>query len=184
MQLISEEYRKLNSDKHISSKYYGTSGQYYLSDIIEILKKCKTQDVLDYGCGKNTLAHNLPFRIQQYDPAIPKYAALPLPADVVVCTDVLEHIEPEFIENVLLHLKTLTKQVGYLLAATIPAQKTLADGRNAHILLREAEWWEKKIADYFEIVHVEKNEAWVKFFVQPKEKKEKTESPEKEIVNA
>lgn len=172
MQLISEDYRKLNSDKHASSKHYGTSGRHYLADIIQVLKINKTQDLLDYGCGKSTLANNLPFRIKQYDPAIRKYQNLPDPADIVVCTDVLEHIEPDLIDNVMQHISSLTRKMAFLVAALVPANKTLADGRNAHILLKDAEWWKLKVSEYFEVLTVDEIDegAGVKFLVKPKEK--------------
>lgn len=153
MQLITEEYRKLNEKKHQDSRLYGTSGYHYLDDIIALLKKYKTDDVLDYGCGKSTLANNLPFIIKQYDPAITKYSKMPSPADVVICTDVLEHIEPELIDNVLQHIASLLKKAGYLVANTAPAKKTLADGRNAHILVKPFSWWITKMQQYFEVVN-------------------------------
>lgn len=151
MQLITDEYRKLNTQLHTTNKHYGVSGVHYLNDVIQILKELQSQDLLDYGCGKGTLAMNLPFTIKQYDPAIPKHAALPVPADVITCTDVLEHIEPELIDNVLAHIRALTLRKAYLSVCTIPAKKTLPDGRNAHILLRPYKWWMDKMYDYFDI---------------------------------
>jgi 2-polyprenyl-3-methyl-5-hydroxy-6-metoxy-1,4-benzoquinol methylase len=168
MQLISEEYRKLNEQLHETNKHYGTSGQLYVSDIIGILKNLQTQDVLDYGCGKSTLAQNLPFSIKQYDPAVPKYAAQPDPADLVVCTDVLEHIEPEMIDDVLKHLAKLTKKAGYFTACTVAAQKTLADGRNAHLIVKPPIWWIHKIDEHFEILNFTKKGHEAVFIVQPK----------------
>ena len=150
MQLISEEYKKLNAALHEENKNYGTSGQHYVKDILGILQKLQTQDLLDYGCGKSTLANNLPFTIKQYDPAMPKFAALPHPADVVVCTDVLEHIEPECIQDVIKHLSQLTKKICYLSVATRPAQKTLPDGRNAHLLIKPYSWWVGLLEQYFD----------------------------------
>src|ERR1700693_4012363 len=99
MQLITDEYRKLNEELHISNKHYGVSGVYYLNDIAKLLQKMDTQDLLDYGREKTTLAQNLPFTIKKYDPTIQKYKHLPAPADLVVCTDVLEHIEPEMLDS-------------------------------------------------------------------------------------
>jgi 2-polyprenyl-3-methyl-5-hydroxy-6-metoxy-1,4-benzoquinol methylase len=167
VQLITEEYCRLNQALHEENKHYGTTGQYYLADVVRLIKQLKTQDVLDYGCGKSTLAHNLPFTIKQYDPAVPKYAALPEPADVVVCTDVLEHIEPEYLESVLAHLAKLTKRVGYFTAATIPAKKTLADGRNAHLIVKPAKWWLLKMYEYFEVINFSKHDTQLILIVEP-----------------
>lgn len=168
MQLISDSYKQLNEELHNTNKKYGTSGVKYVGDIVTILQTLRTQDVLDYGCGKSTLAMNLPFTIKQYDPAIKKYSALPEPADVVVCTDVLEHIEPELIDNVLKHLASLTKRLGYLSASTKEAKKILSDGRNAHLIVQPSEWWREKISEYFHIKHTIENPPHVVFVVEPK----------------
>lgn len=172
MQLITDEYRKLNAELHQSSKSYGTMGALYVKDLIGLSKKLKTKDILDYGCGKSTLADNLPFSIRQYDPAIPKHSKLPEPADIVVCTDVLEHIEPELIDNVLSHIASLTKIVAYITACTMEAKKKLPDGRNAHLIIKPLEWWEEKFAQYFDIYKILKGENHVVGILEPKEKKE------------
>ena len=99
MQLISDQYLELNKQLHEENKFYGTQGQKYLDEVIKLAKLFNTQDILDYGCGKSTLANNLPFTIQQYDPAITKYSCPPREADIVVCTDVIEHIEPWCLEG-------------------------------------------------------------------------------------
>jgi hypothetical protein len=151
MQLISDEYRKLNEGLHETNKKYGVSGAVYLQHIVNLVKAYQTQDILDYGCGKSTLANNLPFIIKQYDPAVPKYSEMPKPAHIVVCTDVLEHIEPECLDNVLDHIRDLTRKVAFLVIATRHAQKTLADGRNAHLIVKPARWWLAKLYERFDI---------------------------------
>jgi hypothetical protein len=167
MQLITEEYRRLNADLHKSNHKYGVSGERHAASIFDLAIKMGTQDILDYGCGKSSLANNLPYVIQQYDPAIPKYADLPKPADIVVCTDVLEHIEPACIDKVLAHLAMLTKKVGYLTASTVEAKKTLSDGRNAHLIVQPAKWWINKIYEHFEIVNFSKQDIEILVMVQP-----------------
>jgi len=150
--MISNEYRKLNESLHASSSSYGTSGENYSGEIAEIAFKFNTTDILDYGCGKSTLAHQLPFMINQYDPAIPKFNYNPEPADIVVCTDVMEHIEPEFCEKVILHIHNLTKKLAYLSISIIEAKKTLDDGRNAHINLKSWIEWLALISKYFDLL--------------------------------
>ncbi len=119
--------------------------------VMSIAKKLGTNDILDYGCGKSMLARNLPFDIQEYDPAIKEFAKEPVPADIVVCTDVLEHIEPALLENVLAHLKSLVKKAGFFTVATRPAKKILADGRNAHLIVQDIDFWVYKFKQYFEV---------------------------------
>ena len=64
---------------------------------------------------------------------------------MVTCTDVLEHIEPKYIDNVLLHLFLLSDRIIFLNINTREANKTLPDGRNAHLIVQKGDWWIKKI---------------------------------------
>lgn len=151
MQTISEQYRELNAQLHAARDDYGRSGQRWADHIYGLTQAINSTDVLDYGCGKGTLAQNLPFSIRQYDPAVEAHSAPPEPADIVVCTDVLEHIEPELIGNVLDHLQSLTRVVGFFVIATRPAKKTLPDGRNAHLIVEPARWWLSALWDRFSV---------------------------------
>jgi 2-polyprenyl-3-methyl-5-hydroxy-6-metoxy-1,4-benzoquinol methylase len=138
---ISETYKALNEDLHKTNKHYGCSGQKYLKDVWRLVHMVQSREILDYGCGKSTLQANLPFEIQQYDPAVETYSKEPEPSDIVVCTDVMEHIEPECLEGVLAHILELTKKATFFVIATRPAQKFLKDGRNAHLIVQPAIWW-------------------------------------------
>lgn len=149
---ITEDYRKLNEKLHETNKHYGAGGHKWASQIQGLAKMVGTTDILDYGCGKSTLAQNLPFSIKQYDPCIPKYSNLPEPADMVVCTDVLEHIEPECIDDVLRHICQLTKSMAFLVIANRPAKKTLEDGRNAHLIQENEMWWLSKYLPLFHLL--------------------------------
>lgn len=150
--LITDDYRKLNEKLHETNKHYGASGHKWAGQIQGLAKMVGTTDLLDYGCGKSTLAQNLPFSINQYDPAIIKYSADPEPADMVICTDVLEHIEPECIDDVLRDLCRLTKQMAFFVIANRPAKKTLEDGRNAHLIQENEMWWLAHYLPYFHLL--------------------------------
>lgn len=168
MQVITDEYRKLNETLHNTNPVYGMSGHLYSDDVLKLCIKMETQDVLDYGCGKNSLANSLPFVINKYDPAIRMFHVEPNPADIVVCTDVMEHIEPELLDNVISHIQKLTKKVAYLVIATRPAHKTLEDGRNAHLIVEEAIWWANKLSEKFHVMSMKDINGAVVFHVKPK----------------
>jgi hypothetical protein len=144
--LISESYRQLNKLLHESRPDYGTSGQRYAGIVEQLVEKYGTHEVLDYGCGKRTMQAALTFAITNYDPCIPGLDSVPEPHDIVTCTDVLEHIEPECLAEVLADIRRCTKRVALLLVATRPAKKTLADGRNAHLIQEPYDWWRDKFA--------------------------------------
>lgn len=149
--LITQNYRELNQQLHETRPDYGISGVKYAEHVLEFSKMLGTRDILDYGCGKRTLQDALGFDIRNYDPCIPGFDKDPEPADLVVCTDVLEHIEPECLDDVLTDLRRCIKRVGFLTIATRPAKKFLADGRNAHLIQKDARWWLDKLWAHFRV---------------------------------
>jgi len=70
---------------------------------------------------------------------------------MVACIDVLEHIEPDYLERVLDHLASLAEGVIFLSIDTGPAQKVLSDGRNAHLIQQPMSWWMPKIFERWEV---------------------------------
>lgn len=141
------EYAALQKQLHEDASY-GTSGHKHAQRIVQLARQLGTKDVLDYGRGKGTLARSLPFQIKEYDPFVPGYDADPAPADLVVCSDVLEHIEPQCLESVLEHLYRLTNKALFVDVACRPAKKVLADGRNAHLIQWEPYKWLLEFMDY------------------------------------
>ena len=139
--LITEEYRRLNAQKHEESANFGALGRRLAPHVRDIAKRIGAHTILDYGCGKRTLEKELGYAINNYDPAIPGCDSPPDPADLVICGDVLEHIEPECLEDVLDDLKRLTKNTIVFLIDTHAANKHLPDGRNAHAIIESPEWW-------------------------------------------
>jgi hypothetical protein len=69
----------------------------------------------------------------------------------VVCTDVLEHIEPEHLAGVLEDLKRVIKLTGFFAIHTGQSCKTLADGRNTHLIQQDKEAWRAVISKYFNV---------------------------------
>ena len=107
--------------------------------------------VLDYGCGQGHFSRVLGIRyeIEEYDPCIEGKDEEPARVDVVVCADVLEHVEPECLDNVLLHIRALTRKYAILVIATRPSDKIMADGRSAHLIVEDAGFWFQKLTGLF-----------------------------------
>lgn len=165
--LISPQYLAEQKRLHRSGDY-GRSGNKWLNVVMELVAQHHARDVLDYGCGKGALSYSLnacepPIEARDYDPAIDGKDVLPASADLVVCTDVLEHIEPEHIDAVIGHLHSLTRVALFVAISTRLAGKHLSDGRNAHILLRSWKWWREKLSEHFIIDHVwpSEDQEWV-----------------------
>lgn len=154
MMLITPEYKELNRQLHHDKPEYGVSGFRYV-EVAREISQWGRLPILDYGCGKAVLSKCLgpAYRVTNYDPCIEGLDAPPEPHDVVMCTDVMEHVEPECIMPVLKDIRRLTKRVVFFVISTSPAQKFLADGRNAHISLHPRDWWLDRIREAgFEIV--------------------------------
>lgn len=173
-EVISKEYLRQNELLHDTNPYYGVSGVKYVSAVLELSKKLGTTNILDYGCGKSTLAKSLPFSIFEYDPAIADKSTDPEPADIVVCTDVLEHIEPEYIDNVIGDIARCTLKKAFLVIHTGPAMKTLPDGRNTHLIQENKSYWDKKIQTQFLIESCDDLGNSLKYIVAPKIVESKT----------
>lgn len=149
--LISDSYRHLNTDLH-SGGNYGRHGDKWADKVVRLAAQYHAGSVLDYGCGQGSLARALDLDVREYDPAIAGKSARPDPADLVVCTDVLEHIEPDCLDDVLTHLCGLARTTCFVVVATRPAKKVLADGRNAHLIVESDDFWRARFASRFKIV--------------------------------
>jgi hypothetical protein len=77
---------------------------------------------------------------------------------------VLEHIEPEYLDETLKYLSTKSKYIYHLIALS-PAKLILSDGRNAHLILESKEWWRQKFLDLnYNII----KEDYLEFYKIPK----------------
>ena len=152
----TEGYKALQHELHDHGNY-GVTGAHYTPTIFhaisQLAKKHGEVSVLDYGSSSgNTMKAVrehlwLPPCVSDrcYDPFVSEFAAEPEPADFLICTDVLEHVEPECTHAVLDHIASLTKRIAFFSISLVKAGKVLSDGRNAHINLPGHEWWLKQL---------------------------------------
>ena len=148
---------------------YGVASVGYAPLVADIMEKVGATELLDYGAGKGRLGVELlklirqPFTIHHYDPAVPEWSAKPAPCTFVACIDVLEHVEPHLLDNVLDDLKRVTAGVGVFTVHTGVAVKVLPDGRNAHLIQQPPEWWLPRIMRRFELMEFGRMSAgfWV-----------------------
>lgn len=147
--LISSDYQQLNREMH--KRDFGGGGYKRVPYILPLIKDEKIKTVLDYGCGQGTFGQHLKTEcpevvVTNYDPARKEWDKRPEGLfDLVVCTDVLEHIEPEYIDNVISDLLCYTGRYCFLLIACVEANKVLPDGRNAHLIQEQPNWWFNKL---------------------------------------
>lgn len=157
--MITPAYLETQKALHATPRGYGGKGDKWADAVVGLIDRFDAKSVLDYGCGQGSLIKAVRQKTQgvelrEYDPAIPGKDGQPACADLVVCTDVLEHIEPVYLCAVIDHLKSLAREALFVVIATRPSNKTLTDGRNAHLIVQTAEWWEQTF-------------VWEGFAVQP-----------------
>jgi hypothetical protein len=156
---ISEDYLRQQKELH-KNPGYGVASIGFAPIVQQLIAQFGSRSLADYGAGKCNLKRKLDelgatgFEYFPYDPAFPEYGP-PREADLVCCIDVLEHIEPEYLENVLLDLRRMISKYGFLTIHTGAAMKVLEDGRNAHLIQRPASWWLPTLSQHFEVVHLQ-----------------------------
>lgn len=153
--LISDSYLEQQQWMHANKKQYGGAQPGTLLPVVlSEMDKHDVTEVIDYGAGKGHLGALL-FRngfrgdYIPYDPAVSDWDEHPEPAEMVVCIDVLEHVEPELLPAVLDDLQRLVLKVGVFSIHLRLAQKHLPDGRNAHLTVEPPEWWREQLAARF-----------------------------------
>ena len=135
---------------------------------INITKENNCKTLLDYGCGKaipydkdrcNEVGLKNPVQelcniesFDLYDPAYEKYATLlDKKYDIVVCTDVLEHIAEQDIDYVLTEILSRSNKIVFLNISCQPALKHFKQGKlkgkNVHISVFDPSWWGHKIGN-------------------------------------
>lgn len=155
--LITEQYRQMQQMLH-ENPGYGVASVRYAPKVAEVVRAYQIRELLDYGAGKGRLGEELewlvPWQLQvhHYDPGVPAWSAAPAPCNFVACIDVLEHIEPALLDNVLEDLKRVTLAMGLFTVHTGPAAKVLPDGRNAHLIQEPPRWWLPRLLERFELL--------------------------------
>jgi len=158
--LISSDYLAEQKTLHAKGNY-GTASLQYGEIVSDLCDGLEVRSLLDYGCGSmqnlaKVLETSFPVEYIGYDPAVDEFQRKES-ADLVVCIDVLEHIEPEFLDNVLDDLMMLANEYAFVTVHTGPAKKTLSDGRNAHLIQKPSSWWLPKLMSRFELVTFQAN---------------------------
>jgi len=136
-------------------RFPGFSIKFHIEDIDNLVKKHKVDSLLDYGCGKGY--QYLASRCHEswgilphcYDPGVTFLDTKPEGVfGGVICTDVLEHIPEEDINSFLKTLFDHADKFIFLSIATFPARKSLPNGLNCHVTVKDSDWWIKQIVSF------------------------------------
>lgn len=172
--LITPDYIKEQQVLH-QDPTYGAGSHRYSHLLIDIMKREDCKTALDYGAGKGTLAEAMRIagiEMQEYDPCIEGKDDAPAAADLVSCIDVMEHIEPWCLDDVMKDLVRVSRKLLFVdIATKFDKHRWLSDGRNSHQIVNTDNWWKVKFADYgFQVKHNWETsfKAWVALMVSPK----------------
>jgi len=160
--LISVDYLEQQKTLH-QNPNYGVASLSFAPIVADLIRQIDAKSISDYGAGKKNLLVGLNkngisgIDYYPYDPVFPEYGP-PKTADLVCCIDVLEHIEPNLIDNVISDLAEITVNIGFFSIHMGPAGKFLTDGRNAHLIQKPTSWWLPKISKHFDVLHLQSHQ--------------------------
>lgn len=153
MALTQKDLEKAYKILHDEKKFRGLSALKFTDEIAALVLKHDTKSILDYGCGAGmqyeaAKMHNAWGGLYPalYDPYVEEFSAKPSDTyEGVICTDVLEHLPKEDILDVVRDILELADKWVFFTVCPRKANKTLPDGRNAHLTVEPLEWWQKRI---------------------------------------
>jgi 2-polyprenyl-3-methyl-5-hydroxy-6-metoxy-1,4-benzoquinol methylase len=153
----TELYRQFYRDNpNLGGRY----GRRHTALVRAIIRHAKATHVFDFGCGCH---HSLVTALQQdtrlsitgYDPAIADEAQtetlrntidLALKPDLLVSTDVLEHVPEAELSQCWDIFRTLAPRWLYIVVSTRNTRLRLSDGTSLHKTVRPALWWKTQLS--------------------------------------
>ena len=162
MKLLIEQYKILYDQKGRTKRFtskeellkykqtrqpYGHTSHKYIETFQSIINDTNPKSILDYGCGVSPLLDMIENVEQKawYDPALKKYSKLPEGKfDLVLCTDVLEHIPEDLLEEFWTSIQSKSDKAIFVIS-TRTAKSLLPNGRNCHETVKPTKWWLKRI---------------------------------------
>jgi hypothetical protein len=146
--LISAKHQA-QYQQHYKARPTKAAANAHLAQILQFAHEVGAATILDYGCGGHaSIDGYCALLVQNYDPGIPAYSELPTPADLVVCLDVLEHVEADCIEEVIAHIRLLALKGIFLTISCRESPKKLPDGSPWHIFVRDEKYWREVFSDF------------------------------------
>ena len=157
--MITSEYQEtLLHLRDAHGLKWGVTGGKYAGDIIVklLLEYPEIKTILDYGCGSGSLRDWVEEKgitdrkWTLYDPGVPIYKQEPVGKfDLVITTDVLEHVEEIMLNKVLAHLRKLTGRFLYNEIACYFCGHVFGGGpytgQDLHINMKAPDSWVKRL---------------------------------------
>lgn len=151
--MIRDEYvEQLRQHRGNDPDWGGSAVRNAGDAIVRWLNKHKAiATVLDFGCGAGTLK---PFieknaragiTVDEYDPSVDGKTRLPTDTyDLLITTDVLEHVEPASLDDTLRWMNGHSRRQFHHIDCN-ETKDRLPDGRDVHLIVQPPEWWLSKL---------------------------------------
>jgi hypothetical protein len=170
--MITREYKEQLVLKHQKNPW-GGGGKSWVPLLDKELNIGQASSILDFGCGRHTFKEEMNKRfprveVHEYDPGVLGFDTPPQPGhkyDVIVCTDVMEHVEDEFTIDTLKLIESCVGVHVFFNIVTTPCSSTLPDGRNTHINLKTSEEWQRILRKIFVNYHAKIYEFGSRFVI-------------------
>jgi 2-polyprenyl-3-methyl-5-hydroxy-6-metoxy-1,4-benzoquinol methylase len=145
-------YREMHAEGH----FWGRAIRYHMDRIAQLAQSSGAKTLLDYGCGKGRqytekhIHERWGIMPTLYDPAVEEWSEKPRGRfDGVICTDVLEHIPEDELDDAITDLARYSRMWCFASISCVPAGKTFPDGRNVHVTIQRPAWWKRKMLPVF-----------------------------------
>lgn len=132
---------------------YGASSKKLFDKILTIVNEYKPKSMLDYGCGKSPLAVMLfdatHIPCYKYDPVFEEYCIIPInKVDLVICTDVLQHIPESELDENLKEISNLGNLCYYKIKCTDHPTR-FPNGEPTNCTIYNKYWWKGELLKYY-----------------------------------
>lgn len=151
--------QKLYQEQHKIKKDYGCDSHRFFNLLMQLKSNKNINSILDYGCGKATLGNKFKqnkvnIQFYNYDFAISEYNVFPngQKFDLVVCTDVLQHVPQNQLNIVLDQIISVSDKAFFSISLRAAINK-LPNGQNCHCTVKEQSWWLQFLKKYFKQIN-------------------------------
>jgi hypothetical protein len=151
MTLFTPQHIASQKQVHEECPAYGSASLVFAPMVSELINANEVRTLLDYGSGLGQVPANLELNhqvdVQLYDPAIDTFADQAKPAEMVICLDVLDVVEPDCVDAVLDHLRQLTLKMAFFSINTAAPEGAVHPSTG----YQNVEWWLPKLMQRFEL---------------------------------
>lgn len=187
MSLLETERDKYERMWNESSYSNWSPGEAAVGTFVGIVPWAQDDSLVDLGCGTGRaglVLSKLGFNVTLLDFCQRAVQATHLPFveaclwdlpfmrfDWIYCVDVLEHIPPEMVDQVLQQMAKITNKGGYLQIALFEDHCGKTIGETLHLTLESPEWWLAQIGKHWPVTYIKDsrdirgNDGYAKFIL-------------------